>query len=145
MVKQLWLGKHSVCCRVTWLILHLFIEHQCVESCSKKKWFLCTSFSPLPHRNSLCCLGGTVEPTFPLRLRKVRCAAELESSEELWLKSFADSCSIRLGRVSSAHEEREAVLAGGGWGREWHRVAGERCWSKDGQRRVAAAARSRGS
>lgn len=66
MVKQLWLGKHSVCCRVTWLILHLFIEHQCVESCSKKKWFLCTSFSPLPHRNSLCVFGRDSRAHLPV-------------------------------------------------------------------------------
>lgn len=51
------LGKHSTCCKITWLILRLFIERRCVETCSKEKWFLCTSFSPLPHEKLLSVFG----------------------------------------------------------------------------------------
>lgn len=110
------LSKHSTCCKITWLILHLFIQHQCVETCSKEEWFLCTSFSPLPHRKllsvfgrdnrvhthdafhegQLCSRGGVLGGTVVEKLHR-------ELLHQV----------IGLERVSSAHKEREALA---GWG-----------------------------
>lgn len=92
------------------------MEHQCVETCSKEKWFLCTSFSPLPHRKllsgfgrdnrvhthdafhegQLCSRGGVLGGTAVEKLRR-------ELLHQV----------IGLESVGSAHKEREA-LAGQG-------------------------------